>query len=240
MFSKARYKVVDLFSIFPVLGYLPVRNHTHVPCMIFEGNLNLYLNIERKGKISHLKNTTKDLCKFTRTNSELSFVKYSISPSERELSHVDHSGDAKMVDVGRKETSHRVAMAASRVILGPTVFGLVLENRMKKGDVLAVAKIAGINAAKQTHLLIPLCHSIHLSSIQIDLSLNPELLAVDIKAIAKTNSQTGVEMEALVAASVSGLAIYDMCKGVSKDILIDYIRLEQKIGGKNGLYTRSK
>lgn len=155
------------------------------------------------------------------------------------LTHADSAGNAKMIDVSAKKTTSRVAVAASRVSLGTTAFELVLKNKMEKGDVLAVAKIAGISAAKQTHSLIPLCHSIMLSDIDIQLQLNPELYAIDIRATVRTNGQTGVEMEALVGASVSSLTVYDMCKGVSKDITIDYTRLEEKMGGTSGTYTRS-
>jgi len=159
--------------------------------------------------------------------------------AEKMLTHADSAGNAKMIDVSAKKTTSRVAVAASRVSLGTTAFELVLKNKMEKGDVLAVAKIAGISAAKQTHSLIPLCHSIMLSDIDIQLQLNPELYAIDIRATVRTNGQTGVEMEALVGASVSSLTVYDMCKGVSKDITIDYTRLEEKMGGASGTYSRS-
>ena len=153
----------------------------------------------------------------------------SLGRSEKVLTHADNTGNAKMIDISEKKTTRRVAVAASRVSLGAT----------EKGDVLAVAKIAGINAAKQTHLLIPLCHSIMLSGIDVQLLLNQERHAVDIRVTVRTNGQTGVEMEALVGASVSSLAVYDMCKGVSKGITIDYTRLEEKTGGANGTYSRS-
>jgi len=156
------------------------------------------------------------------------------------LTHTDDSGNAKMIDVSNKRISSRVAVASARVVLGSPAFKLVFENKLKKGDVLTVAKLAGINASKQTHLLIPLCHSIMLSEIKIDLSLNEEHCAIDIRSTAKTSGQTGVEMEALMGASVSSLTVYDMCKGVSKGITIEYIRLEEKSGGVSGAYSRTK
>ena len=154
------------------------------------------------------------------------------------LTHVDDSGRASMVDVGDKSYTTRFAMASARVFLGEHAFGLVSENRSSKGDVLTVAKIAGINAAKQTHALIPLCHQLLLRKVSVDLTLNPDNSCVDIRATAKTEGQTGVEMEALVAASVAGLTVYDMCKAVSKDIVVSDIRLEMKTGGKSGDYVR--
>lgn len=154
------------------------------------------------------------------------------------LTHVDDSGRASMVDVGDKSYTTRVAMASARVSIGERAFGLVSENRSSKGDILTVAKIAGINAAKQTHALIPLCHQLLLRKVSVDLTLSPRDFCVDIRATAKTEGQTGVEMEALVAASVAGLTVYDMCKAVSKDIIVSDIRLEMKTGGKSGDYVR--
>ena len=155
------------------------------------------------------------------------------------ITHADNTANEKIIYISEKKTTRRVAVAASRVSLGATAFELILKNKLEKGDVLAVAKIAGINAAKQTHLLIPLCHSIMLSDIEIHLLLNQELHAIDIRSTVKTMGQTGVEMEALVGASVSSLAVYDMCKGVSKGITIEYTRLEEKTGGASGAYSRS-
>ena len=192
---------------------------------------------------------TSDICRFqtsynrlvsnfstTRTTAWKSSIFFA---SEKVLTHTDSAGNAKMIDISGKETTSRVAVATSRVSLGAAAFELVLKNKVEKGDVLAVAKIAGINAAKQTHLLIPLCHSIMLSDIEIHLLLNQELHAIDIRSTVKTMGQTGVEMEALVGASVSSLAVYDMCKGVSKGITIEYTRLEEKTGGASGAYSRS-
>jgi cyclic pyranopterin phosphate synthase len=172
----------------------------------------------------------------TRTTAWKSSIFFA---SEKVLTHTDSAGNAKMIDISGKETTSRVAVATSRVSLGAAAFELVLKNKVEKGDVLAVAKIAGIKAAKQTHLLIPLCHSIMLSDIEIHLLLNQELHAIDIRSTVKTMGQTGVEMEALVGASVSSLAVDDMCKGVPKGITIEYTRLEEKTGGASGAYSRS-
>ena len=155
------------------------------------------------------------------------------------LSHVDHRGSASMVDVGEKQSTVRVATASAVVYLGATAFGLVRDNQIDKGDVLTVAKIAGINAAKQTHQLIPLCHQLMLRKVSVDLSLNEKTNSVNITALAKTDGKTGVEMEALVAASVAGLTVYDMCKAASKSITVTDIKLETKTGGKSGDYKRS-
>lgn len=155
------------------------------------------------------------------------------------LTHVDErSGAASMVDVGSKPSTSREATASARVWLGAEAFALVRENRMKKGDVLATARIAGIMGAKKTHDLIPLCHAIAIDAVKVDLTLNESERAVDIVAVASCTGKTGVEMEALTAAAVSGLTIYDMCKAVSKDIVIGDVRLEAKVGGKSGNWSR--
>ena len=155
------------------------------------------------------------------------------------LTHVDErSGAASMVNVGSKPSTSREATASARVWLGAEAFALVRENRMKKGDVLATARIAGIMGAKKTHDLIPLCHAIAIDAVKVDLTLNESERAVDIVAVASCTGKTGVEMEALTAAAVSGLTIYDMCKAVSKDIVIGDVRLEAKVGGKSGNWSR--
>eukprot|EP01018_Ginkgo_biloba_P026584 Gb_34418 [translate_table: standard] len=154
------------------------------------------------------------------------------------LSHVDAHGKANMVDVSEKPGSKRVAVACCKVLLGENVFRLVAANQIAKGDVLNVAKIAGIYGAKQTGNLIPLCHNIILSNVQVDLRLNEQEHAVDIKGEVTTVGQTGVEMEAMTAVSVAGLTIYDMCKAVSKDIQITNVQLESKTGGKSGNWVR--
>lgn len=157
--------------------------------------------------------------------------------SSFELTHTGNSGEAQMVDVSPKESSKRTASAVCKVILGKKVFDLVLANQMAKGDVLTVAKIAGITAAKQTSNLIPLCHNISLSHVQVDLRLNHEDFSVSIEGEAASTGKTGVEMEAMTAVSIAGLTVYDMCKAASKDIAITDIRLEHKSGGKSGDYS---
>lgn len=143
-----------------------------------------------------------------------------------------------MVDVGLKTPTRRTATASARVTLGDEAFALVRENKVKKGDVLAAARLAGIIGAKKTHDLIPLCHALALDSVKIDLRMNEEAKAVDVFATATCSGKTGVEMEALTAVTVSGLTIYDMCKAVSKDIVIGDVRLESKYGGKSGDWKR--
>lgn len=156
------------------------------------------------------------------------------------LTHVGSKGEAQMVDVTAKESTRRVSTASCKVILGKTVFDLVSANQMAKGDVLSVAKIAGINGAKQTSSLIPLCHNIILSHVRVDLQLNPSDFSVEIVGEAVSTGKTGVEMEALTAVSVAGLTVYDMCKAASKDIQITGIQLEHKTGGKSGDWYRNQ
>jgi len=149
------------------------------------------------------------------------------------LSHVGDSGKVKMVDVGSKSETSRVASATGRVQLGGTAFQLVAENRLKKGDVLSTAQLAGIMAAKQTYRLIPLCHNIVLASVDVSLTLDSSSLSVVINCTAKCRGQTGVQMEALTGVSVAALTVYDMCKSVSHDIIISDIQLTSKTGGKS-------
>lgn len=152
------------------------------------------------------------------------------------LSHVDDSGKARMVDVGHKEATHREAVARACVLLSPATFALVKDGAMKKGDVLSVAEIAGIQAAKRTAELIPLCHPLPLSFASVILSLNEANHSIEIEAICRTKAETGIEMEALTAASVAALTVYDMCKAAQKDIRITDLRLVKKTGGKSGAY----
>lgn len=154
------------------------------------------------------------------------------------LTHINSKNEAQMVDISAKETSKRVAIASCKVILGKKVFDLVCANQMAKGDVLSVAKIAGICGAKQTSNLIPLCHNINLSHVRVDLTLSPSDFSVEILGEAASTGKTGVEMEALTAVSVAGLTVYDMCKAASKDIQITNVRLEHKMGGKSGQWSR--
>lgn len=152
------------------------------------------------------------------------------------LSHVDEGGKASMVDVSGKPVTYREAIAGGEVFLTSELLQLVKQNAIAKGDVLATARIAGIQAAKKTAELIPLCHALFLSSIEIDFQFNDEKNSIVIIATARTNAVTGVEMEALTAVSISALTIYDMCKAVDKGIIISEIKLHAKSGGKSGGY----
>ncbi|XP_041469029.1 molybdenum cofactor biosynthesis protein 1-like isoform X2 [Lytechinus variegatus] len=160
------------------------------------------------------------------------------SGSDLRLTHVDCSGQAEMVDVSGKETTVREAVASGKVQLGQEAFYLVQENKMAKGDVLRVAQLAGIMAAKQTSALIPLCHNIPIQKVDVDLHLDEESFSVLIRSKVKCIGRTGVEMEALTAVSVAALTIYDMCKAVTHDMVIAEIRLEQKTGGQRGDFYR--
>lgn len=150
------------------------------------------------------------------------------------LTHLDSQGRAHMVDVGNKADTERVAVAESRVAMQPETLQLIVSGGHKKGDVLAVARIAGIQAAKQTAQLIPLCHPLMLTSINLELTPDTEANRVVIQATCKLAGKTGVEMEALTAASVAALTIYDMCKAVDKGMVIESTRLLSKTGGKSG------
>ena len=154
------------------------------------------------------------------------------------LTHVNKSGQVNMVDVGGKTETRRHSVARGTVKLGEAAFALVKDNKMKKGDVLSVAKLAGIMAAKQTSNLIPLCHNISLTNIKVELILEEETFTVGIVARVECVGKTGVEMEALTAVSVAALTVYDMCKSVSKNIVIRDVYLEGKDGGKSGLFVR--
>ena len=156
------------------------------------------------------------------------------------LTHVGASGEAQMVDVSLKGSTKRSAVASCKVILGKKVYDLVSANQIAKGDVLSVARIAGISGAKHTSALIPLCHNITLSHVRVDLRLNPEDWSVDVEGEAASTGRTGVEMEALTAVSIAGLTVYDMCKAASKEIRITDVRLELKTGGKSGDWSREE
>jgi cyclic pyranopterin phosphate synthase len=153
-----------------------------------------------------------------------------------ELSHVDERGRARMVDVGAKPDTKRVAIARGRVQMQPGTLALIQAQAAEKGDVLTVAQIAGIQAAKRTHELIPMCHPLLLSHVSVDLSLvqSGDQAWVDIRATVKTTGKTGVEMEALTAVSVAALALYDMCKAADRAMSIADVRLVHKSGGKSG------
>lgn len=171
---------------------------------------------------------------------EPQFMSPKVDESTLGLTHIGSMGEAQMVDVSHKESSKRIATASCKVILGKKVFELVLANQMAKGDVLGVAKIAGISGAKHTSSLIPLCHNITLSHVRLDLKLNPEDYSVGIEGEAASTGKTGVEMEAMTAVTIAGLTIYDMCKAASKHIHITDVRLERKTGGKSGDWSREE
>ena len=150
------------------------------------------------------------------------------------LTHIDSNGNAKMVDVGEKPISHRIARAKGQVKLLTSTVDMIKQGLMKKGDVLTVAKIAGIQGAKRTSELIPLCHPLIINQIDLDLSIDNDLPGVQIEASVITDGKTGVEMEALTAVSIAALTIYDMVKAVEKSALIENIRLVEKRGGLSG------
>ena len=150
------------------------------------------------------------------------------------LTHIGASGEARMVDVSDKEATDRVAIAEGRVAMKPETLALILAGETQKGDVLGAARIAGIMAAKRTHELIPLCHPIALTKIALDLTPDAALPGVIVRAEVKTHGQTGVEMEALTAAAVACLTIYDMAKAVDRAMRIEGLRLIEKRGGKSG------
>ncbi|XP_040501050.1 molybdenum cofactor biosynthesis protein 1 isoform X2 [Ursus maritimus] len=160
-------------------------------------------------------------------------------PPSDQLTHVDTEGRAAMVDVGRKPDTERVAVASAVVLLGPVAFRLVRENQLKKGDALVVAQLAGVQAAKLTSQLIPLCHHVALSHVHVRLELDSTHHAVGIQASCRARGPTGVEMEALTAAAVAALTVYDMCKGVSRDIVLGEIKLLSKTGGQRGDFQRT-
>lgn len=152
------------------------------------------------------------------------------------LTHFDSKGDAHMVDVSDKAVTDRVAVAAGHINMAPETFDIISEGRVKKGDVLSVARLAGIMGAKKTPDLIPLCHPLPVTKVAVDLTLDPDLPGVQIEATVKTTGQTGVEMEALTAVSVAALTVYDMVKAVDKSMEIGGIRVLLKDGGKSGRY----
>ncbi|HED08882.1 MAG TPA: cyclic pyranopterin monophosphate synthase MoaC [Ignavibacteria bacterium] len=156
------------------------------------------------------------------------------------LTHVNKDGKANMVDVSGKDITLRTAEAFAEVSVSDELFYKIRNNEIGKGDVLSTAKIAGIQGGKKTSELIPLCHNIFISKIDVRLELNEEKKSVEIYSFAKTNSVTGIEMEALTAASIAALTVYDMCKAVDKSIVIKEVKLISKTGGKSGDYKRKK
>jgi len=154
------------------------------------------------------------------------------------LTHINDKGEAQMVDVGDKVATCRVATASANIKMAERTLRMIVDGKHKKGDVLAVARIAAIQAAKKTSDTIPLCHPLMLTSIKVDLQADWDNCCIQIKTLCKVSGQTGVEMEALCAASAAGLTIYDMCKAVDKGMVISDIRLETKSGGKSGDWAR--
>jgi len=155
----------------------------------------------------------------------------------KKLTHFDDSGNAHMVDVGSKGETDRMAVARASVTMQPATLKLIRDKKAAKGDVLAVAQLAGIMAAKKTPELIPLCHPLSLSSVDVKLSLDSKRNAVNIQATCKLKGRTGVEMEALTAASVAALTVYDMCKSVDRGMVISEVKLVHKSGGKSGTFN---
>lgn len=157
-----------------------------------------------------------------------------------DFTHFDDRGNARMVDVGDKAPTRRTAVAGARVLVNEQTFSLIKSGGMKKGDVLTVAQIAGIMGAKRTPDLIPMCHPVSISGIDLALTLDEERQCVDITATVSCDGKTGVEMEALTAVSTAALTVYDMCKAVQKDMVITDIRLLSKTGGVHGDFTREE
>jgi cyclic pyranopterin phosphate synthase len=155
------------------------------------------------------------------------------------LSHFNQAGEAHMVDVGNKDSTHRTAIAEGFIHMQPETLQRIMEGGHKKGDVLGVARIAGIMAAKKTAELVPLCHPLPLTHVEIKLTPSPEDNGVHCQTTTETNGQTGVEMEALTATQIALLTIYDMCKAIDRGMTIDSVRLLAKSGGKSGNWKRT-
>jgi cyclic pyranopterin phosphate synthase len=153
------------------------------------------------------------------------------------LTHFDAQGQAHMVDVAAKASTHRIAIAEGRITMLPATLALIQAGSAKKGDVLGIARIAGIQAAKKTSDLIPLCHPIALTRVAVEFDIEPDSHSVRCRATAECTGQTGVEMEALSAVSVALLTIYDMCKAVDRGMVMDGVRLMEKRGGKSGAFV---
>lgn len=153
---------------------------------------------------------------------------------KKRLSHIDRSGRARMVDVSAKKDTKREAVARGSIRMQPATLALIQSDGVAKGDVIATARLAGIMAAKRTHELIPLCHPLPLTHIDVDITIDKRQSALQIEATVRTTAKTGVEMEALTAVTVAALTVYDMCKAVDRAMRIDDVRLARKRGGKSG------
>lgn len=158
----------------------------------------------------------------------------------KRLTHLDQSGAANMVDVSDKPDSVRTAVAAASISMSPETLAVIMKQSNKKGDVLAVARLAGIMAAKKTSELIPLCHPLTLSKVSVELTPRPESGRIEVEALAKTTGPTGVEMEALTAVTVAALTIYDMAKAIDRSMVISDVKLMMKDGGRSGLFESGK
>ena len=153
-------------------------------------------------------------------------------------SHFDNKGLARMVDISSKKISKRIAIASSKIFMKKNTFEMIRDGNHKKGDVLAIARIAAIMSVKKTHELIPLCHPINVEAVEVDFKLNKKYFSVESIISCKTTNKTGIEMEALTAASVAALTIYDMCKSVDKGMKVDSIMLLHKSGGRTGIFNK--
>jgi len=158
----------------------------------------------------------------------------------KKLTHIDKQGRVKMVDVTEKPSTQREAIAIGSVHMKPATLKLILDKKMPKGDVLCVARIAGISAAKKTGDLIPMCHPLNITAVNININPDSTKNKIDIEAEVKVTGRTGVEMEALTAVSVAALTIYDMCKAVDKEMVVSDIMLIEKRGGRSGIYKRKR
>jgi len=157
-----------------------------------------------------------------------------------QLSHLDEQGRARMVDVSEKEITSRIATARGTIRMQPKTLALILSEKIEKGDVFSVARVAGIMAAKKTSELVPMCHPLNITSVKIALTPKHKPARVDIEASVRVSGKTGVEMEAMTAVAVTGLTIYDMCKAVDREMTIGEIRLVEKSGGKSGTFIRKE
>src|SRR2546422_2093887 len=156
------------------------------------------------------------------------------------LTHLDDQGRARMVDVSEKDVTSRIAVARGSIHMRAETLELILKGKVEKGDVFSVARVAGIMAAKKTSELIPMCHPLNITSVEIDLTPEQNPSRVEIEAVVRVDGKTGVEMEAMTAVSVAGLTIYGMCKAVDREMSIGEIRLVKKSGGKSGTFVRKE
>ncbi len=157
--------------------------------------------------------------------------------NKTKLTHIDENGSSRMVDVSEKKVTERIAVAHARVTMKPETFRLIMDKKVSKGDVLGVARVAGIMAAKKTNELIPMCHPLNINSVKVDYTNNNKD-SIEITSEVKVSGKTGVEMEALTAVSICALTIYDMCKSADRSMLISDVYLVKKSGGKSGTFTK--